>query len=143
MFGDDPTLKQIMSSKSPGEMKALGEKVNNFNKVVWENSVTNVANKMHHTKFGQNPHLADYLLATGDNELLEASPNKDSLWGIGILMFDPMILTKQSQLGNNIQGLSLMKKGEQSERHHETVPLHILHQIILTCNMHGIFSGDW
>ncbi len=38
MFEDDPTLKIIMSSKSPGEMKALGAKVNNFNKVVWENS---------------------------------------------------------------------------------------------------------
>ncbi len=26
LFGDDPTLKKIMSSKSPGDMKALGAK---------------------------------------------------------------------------------------------------------------------
>ncbi len=90
-----------MSSKSPREMKALGAKVNNFNKVVWENSATNVSNKMQHATFGQNPHLADNLLATGDNELVETSP-KDSLWGIGISMFDPIILTKQSQWGKNI-----------------------------------------
>ncbi len=92
MLRDDTTLKKIMSSKCTGEMKVLGAKVNNFNEVVWENSVTNVANKMHHAKFEQNPCLADYLLATGYNELVEASPI-DSLWGIGISMFDPMILT--------------------------------------------------
>ncbi len=64
---------------------------------------------MHHAKFGQNTRLADYLLAMGDNKFVEASP-KDSLWDIGISTFDPMILTKQSQWGKNIKGLSLMKE---------------------------------
>ncbi len=35
MFGDDASLKKIMYSNSPGEMKALGSKINNFNAVIW------------------------------------------------------------------------------------------------------------
>ncbi len=47
--------------------------------------------------------MADSLLATGNNVLIGASPN-DKLWGIGLFMFDPMIMNKQSFWGKNIQG---------------------------------------
>ncbi len=48
------------------------------------------------------------LLATGENQLLEASPS-DNLWGIGVSMFDPMIMNKMAQWGDNIQGKALME----------------------------------
>ncbi len=40
--------------------------------------------------------------------LIEASPN-NKLWGIGISIFDPMIMTKQSLWGENVQGKALMQ----------------------------------
>ncbi len=64
MFGDDASLKKIMSFNSPGEMKALGSKINNFNAVIWTQSAPQITNECHHAKFNQSPALADYLLAT-------------------------------------------------------------------------------
>ncbi len=93
MFGDDASLTKIMSSNSLGEMKALGSKINNFNAVISTQSAPMIANA-----------LVDYLLATGENKLID----NDSLWCIGVSMYDPMIMTKQSQWGKNIQGHSLM-----------------------------------
>ncbi len=97
-----------MSAKSAGEMKALGTKVNKFNPEVWAKSVMDIAINCLHAKFTQNNNMANCLLATGDNVLVEASPN-DKLWGIGIYMFDPMIITKQSLWGENVQGKALMQ----------------------------------
>ncbi len=52
--------------------------------------------------------MAKCLLVTGDNALVKASP-KVKLWGIGLSMFDPMIMTKQSLWGENVQGKALMQ----------------------------------
>ncbi len=102
MFGDDESLKKVMSSNSPGEIKALGSKINNFNAVIWTQSAPKIANECHHAKFNQNPALADNLLATGENKLIETFPNV-SLLGIGVSMYDAMIMTKQSQWGKTFR----------------------------------------
>ncbi len=96
-----------MASNSPGEMRALGSNVKNFNSETWAKSVKGIAACCLHVKFTQNPKMADSLLATGKNVLIEAAPN-DKLWGIGLSMFDPMIMNKQLLWGKNIQGQSLM-----------------------------------
>ncbi len=59
-------------------------------------------------KFTQNPSMTRCLLATGKTQLLEASPS-DILWGIGVLMFDAMIMNKMAQWGDNIQVKALME----------------------------------
>ncbi len=46
---------------------------------------------------------------TGNNELVEASPN-DHLWGMGVSMFDPTIMSRQTMWGKTLQGQSLMKE---------------------------------
>ncbi len=74
-------LKKIMNSKTPGEMKVLATRISNFNANCWVQTTHKIANKYHHAKFIQNSQLADSLLATGNTELVEASPN-DHLWGI-------------------------------------------------------------
>ncbi len=87
--------KILWPLNSPGEMRALGSKVKNFNSETWAKSVKRIAECCHHAKFTQNPKMADSLLATGKNVLIKAAPN-DKLWGIGLSMFDPMIMNKQS-----------------------------------------------
>ncbi len=93
MFGDNHTLNRILSAKTTGEMKALGTKVKKFNPEVWAQFVTDIAINCLHAKFTQNK---------------KKSPN-NKLWGIGISMFDPMIMTKQSLWGENVQVKALMQ----------------------------------
>ena len=108
LFNDDESYAKIRAAKSPGEMKALGSKVTGFSRDLWAKYSRGVAKKCHQAKFSQNEVIKKYLLETGTQTLVEAAP-KDSLWGIGIGLFDPNIMAKRESWGDNIQGLSLME----------------------------------
>ncbi len=82
----------------PGQMKVIGRGIQNYNADIW---APEIAAKYQHAKFTQNKEFQDYLLATHDKELIEASPN-DHLWGFGISMYDPLIMTKKSKWGKQI-----------------------------------------
>ncbi len=101
LFKDDHSLNRILTAQSPGEAKAIGAKVNNFIQDTWAKYAMETAIKCHLAKFTQIPAMASCLLATGENQLLEASPS-DNLWGIGVLMFDPMIMNKMAHSGEII-----------------------------------------
>ena len=49
-------------------------------------------------KFGQNPRLKQFLLATETTVLLEANP-KDKFWGVGMSLRNPNIWKKNSWHG--------------------------------------------
>ncbi len=51
LFRDDVTLKKIMNSKTPGEMKVLGTRISNFNADCWAQAAPKIANKCYHAKF--------------------------------------------------------------------------------------------
>jgi ribA/ribD-fused uncharacterized protein len=58
-------------------------------------------------KFGQNPSLKAYLLATGDKVLVETSP-LDKIWGIGLAAGDPHASNPAEWQGQNLLGFALM-----------------------------------
>jgi ribA/ribD-fused uncharacterized protein len=59
-------------------------------------------------KFTQNPDLADFLLRTGESELVEAAPT-DNFWGAGISMDSPQIYDKTNWKGKNMLGQMLVE----------------------------------
>ena len=59
-------------------------------------------------KFEQNRNLLDYLLSTGDRELVEASPT-DCIWGIGLAEHDSQICDRTNWRGTNWLGQVLMQ----------------------------------
>ncbi len=126
MSGDNHTLNRISSAKSPGEMKALGTKVNKFNPEVWAKSLMDIAIYYLHAKFTQNKIMANCLLATCDNVLVEESPN-DKLWGIGLSMFDPMTWAEI------VQGKALMQvwKTIREASSYQNTTYHISKKIIM------------
>ncbi len=77
MFGDNHTLNRILSAKSPGEMKALGTKVNKFNPEVWAKSVMDIAINCLHAKFTQNKKMTNCLLAMGNRHFNVRSNDHD------------------------------------------------------------------
>jgi ribA/ribD-fused uncharacterized protein len=59
-------------------------------------------------KFDQSPELEDWLLATGDTVLVEASP-VDRIWGIGLAANDPRAEDPSNWPRLNLLGFALMK----------------------------------
>lgn len=107
-FGDTEIEKRILATNDPSEQKALGRQVEGFDKEAWDAVSRGFVYKGNMAKFTSDPGLQSILLATGDKELVEASPF-DTIWGIGIGMKDPKRLDKANWRGTNWLGETLMK----------------------------------
>lgn len=83
LFGDQETADKIMEATDPGEIKALGRQVKNFNSKVWDGYKIMIVKSGLWNKFVQHPDLADILLSTGDAILAEGAAG-DKIWGTGL-----------------------------------------------------------
>ena len=81
-FGAVETAAKIMSTKHPRDQKALGRLVTPFNADIWNQEARNVVYVGSMYKFAQNVDLREYLLDSGTDVIVEASP-EDRIWGIG------------------------------------------------------------
>ena len=103
LFGDSEVAEQILATNSPRKQKSLGRKVRGFDQDIWERERENIVRVANRAKFTQNPGLKKKLMATGDTELVEASP-VDRIWGVGLTADDPRIQDRKSWRGLNLLG---------------------------------------
>jgi ribA/ribD-fused uncharacterized protein len=82
LFDDKEAMQQIMKEKYPGDQKAIGRRVKNFKREVWDPASEDIMAIGLKAKFEQNPHLMKELIKVKDTILVEASPY-DRIWGIG------------------------------------------------------------
>ena len=108
LFDDIKTYDKIMSLSNPSKIKALGRLVKNFNQEIWDKHKEDIVFNGNLLKFSQNKKLCKQLLATGDKEIVEASPT-DTIWGIGLAETDPDIYDKSKWRGTNLLGKAIMK----------------------------------
>ena len=95
-MGDEETAVHIMSEADPGRQKGLSRNI--------KGEITYEAIQV---KFEQNPSLRQYLLASGQKELGEAS--QDPVWGTGSSLRNPHSLDSNTWTGQNLFGILLMK----------------------------------
>ena len=122
-FGDDATATKILEAETPKEQKELGRQVKHFDSKVWNGRREAVVEQGNYLKLTQAnvsssiETLRERLLATGDRELVEASP-EDRLWGIGFSAEDAPN-TPREQWGQNLCGKILMRVRDrlQQEEH--------------------------
>jgi ribA/ribD-fused uncharacterized protein len=81
-FGDDEIFKKMVETPSGKAVKALGKKVKNFIKEVWDAKRLEIMMRGVKAKFVQHPELQKQLLDTEDKQIGEADA-RDSFWGIG------------------------------------------------------------
>ena len=81
-FGDDEIHKKILDTPSGKAVKALGKKVKNFHKEVWDAKRLEIMMRGVKAKFVQHPELQKQLVDTGDKQIGEADA-RNSFWGIG------------------------------------------------------------
>jgi ribA/ribD-fused uncharacterized protein len=106
-FDDKETLAKIMKTRDPSEQKALGRQVAKFDAEAWNAVSRGFVYKANMQKFSD-PALKQELMATGDKEIVEASPY-DKIWGIGMGYDDPDLYDKTKWRGTNWLGEVLMK----------------------------------
>lgn len=108
-FGDTEIATKILKSTTPKEAKKLGRKVQNFNQQAWDFVKTHAMDNALRMKANHCPEFVDFLLSTGNDILIEASPF-DRIWGIG---FDEEnALANQEKWGQNLLGKCLMELRE-------------------------------
>ncbi|WP_443750622.1 NADAR family protein [Asticcacaulis solisilvae] len=111
LFGDDETATKILAAESPKQVKQLGREARGFDAARWDARKLAVVQDGNFHKFSQNVDLRDYLLATGDRVLVEASP-VDPVWGIGLAADNPDAADPSLWKGDNLLGFALMHARE-------------------------------
>ena len=107
LFGDTEIAERALDAPSPGAAKSLGRAVRGFDEAEWEAQRSGIVIAANLEKFAQNAALKAFLLATGDQVLVEASP-KDTVWGIGLDASDPAARDPWQWRGLNLLGFALM-----------------------------------
>ncbi|HEU5074736.1 MAG TPA: NADAR family protein [Polyangiaceae bacterium] len=107
LFGDEAMLAAILKAVSPAEAKQLGRRVQGFVDAQWKQHCSRIVVSASVLKFGQNPRLGSFLLASGDSVIVEASP-RDRIWGIGMSRNNPRARDPRHWRGQNLLGFALM-----------------------------------
>ena len=126
LFNDHPNAAAVLKATHPRQAKALGRAVANFNEEIWSSARLQIVHDANVGKFtrvvseedlcrGTGGHgepiatsggsLRAVLLATGERELVEASPF-DRIWGVGFRPADAPFF--RDEWGLNLLGQALM-----------------------------------
>jgi ribA/ribD-fused uncharacterized protein len=108
LFADEQAAGQILAAPDPAGAKALGRKVRGFDQAAWESRRFEFVVAGSVAKFGQHPGLREFLLATGEQVLVEASP-RDRVWGIGLSAGHERAADPRQWHGLNLLGFALMR----------------------------------
>ncbi|KAK3679267.1 hypothetical protein LTR78_000828 [Recurvomyces mirabilis] len=85
MMIEKEIARKMMETTVPAEHQALGRKAKGFNRKKWDEHKSRIVEEGNYHKFTkckEKPEMRKMLLATGDRELIEASPT-DRIWGVG------------------------------------------------------------
>lgn len=120
LFKDYETASKIMKKTFPGDQKALGRMVKNFNKTIWDQNARQIVYEGCFYKFTQNKDAYEYLMSTKDRLLVEASPT-DTVWGVGMGGYEKEIEDPKNWQGTNWLGEVLTCLREDFEENPDSV----------------------
>lgn len=107
LFGDSATAAKIMKAFKGSEIRKLGREVANYDDARWTATVRDVVADGCLLKFAQQPAFRAALLATGERQLVEASPY-DGRWGIKMDAETARQTPREHWTGTNWLGQVLM-----------------------------------
>jgi hypothetical protein len=103
LFGDTVAEARIMATADPADQKRYGRGVKGYVEDQWAAVRYQIVLRGVVEKYRQNEHLREKLLATGDLQFVEASP-EDRVWGIGMRATDPGADNPRQWRGQNLLG---------------------------------------
>ncbi|MFR9795865.1 NADAR family protein [Streptomyces sp. MS06] len=112
LFGDGAAEQRILAARHPAEAKNAGRLVRGFDESRWARERFRIVVEGSVHKFTAHPDLREFLLATGERVLVEASP-VDRIWGIGLAADDEAASDPARWRGPNLLGFALMAAREE------------------------------
>lgn len=108
LHDDVPTLEKILAEPNPGEQKALGRTVANWNEELYKTHRLRVVEVGNYEKFTQNEELKEWMISNFHPHTIfvEAAP-WDKVWGIGLGANDPKAWDINTWEGLNLLGEAL------------------------------------
>lgn len=107
LFGDEAAFARVLAKDDPAAAKAAGRGVRGFDEATWRRHRFEIVVRGNRAKFSQHAALRAFLVGTGDQVLVEASP-VDAIWGVGLAADDPRAQDPARWLGLNLLGFALM-----------------------------------
>lgn len=107
-FADTEVLAKILQTHDPAAVKGLGREVRDFDGARWDAVRFDRVTQGNVAKFGDDPGLREFLLATGEQVLVEAAP-RDQIWGIGLSAGNEKARDPRQWRGRNLLGFALMR----------------------------------
>jgi ribA/ribD-fused uncharacterized protein len=107
LFGDLETFYEILLAQHPRDIKRLGRQVGPWDENKWRQHRSPVMLQVVMSRARQNSALREWILSTGDLEIVEASPY-DRIWGTGLGEDDPRIAYRPNWPGLNLLGEAYM-----------------------------------
>jgi ribA/ribD-fused uncharacterized protein len=108
LFDDIKSSETILAAATPKEAKHLGRLIKGFDEKIWLQHREEIVYRANLAKFSQHKPLQTFLLDTGEEVLVEASP-VDAIWGIGLAADDPKARNPALWPGLNLLGFALMR----------------------------------
>ncbi|WP_050465742.1 NADAR family protein [Herbaspirillum autotrophicum] len=108
LFEDSSAWQRILDATKPAAVKAIGREIQGFDEPLWLAHRWSIVVAGNYQKFSQDQHLREFLLSTGEQILVEASP-VDNIWGVGLAADDPAIAHPDTWKGLNLLGFALME----------------------------------
>jgi ribA/ribD-fused uncharacterized protein len=112
LFGDQAAAALILAAGGPAAAKTIGRQVRGFSDERWAAARFDIVVRGNVAKFGADQSLRAYLLSTGDDVLVEASPT-DRVWGIGVRDQDDRARQPDRWPGLNLLGFALVEARRQ------------------------------
>jgi ribA/ribD-fused uncharacterized protein len=107
-FDDKEVYEKVVKTKTGKAVKAVGKKVKNFAKELWDSKKDDIMRRAVRAKFVQHPELRKQLLETGDRKIGKADP-RNLYWGIGTSMESEKSKHPSKWRGQNKLGKILME----------------------------------
>jgi len=107
LFGDPDTANRVLASSDPRQAKAVGRRVRNWDRDIWETNQLPIMVRALWLKVKQHKEIRQLLLQTDGMVLAEASPY-DNTWGVGYGPSDKRAHDSNQWKGRNLLGEAWM-----------------------------------
>ena len=105
-FGDQAVARKIEAADDALECKRISREIKSFDGEAWNEIARTETYLGISEKFRQNNELKNILIQTRDKNIVECS--YDKTWGSGIHLNNVNALNKETWVGNNLLGKTLM-----------------------------------
>ena len=107
LFNDEEAHQRILHATDPKTAKKIGREIRSFDPSTWDEHKIDIVVTGNTLKFQQHEELQRFLLSTGQQIIVEASPF-DQIWGVGLREQEADVWNPTRWNGENLLGFALM-----------------------------------